>query len=188
MCGNGLRAEIELRGDFLRRPSFAEEPENLEFAVTQFFDRRNRRTARTLSGKGTEHARGEPRADVDRAAEHLADGGDHRRVVAFLHQVTFRAGFERALRVEHFVVHRDDEHFHFGIQGNEILDEIESAATGHGEVGDDEIGLFAREEFDRLPAGRCRGADDHVRLRIEHQLVAREHHGVIVHEQDARLR
>jgi hypothetical protein len=63
------------------------------------------------------------------------DGRDHGRAGTVLGQVAFRTGAQGALGVEHLVVHRANEDFHGWMKDHEIFDQVESAATGQVQIG-----------------------------------------------------
>ncbi len=75
-----------------------------------------------------------------------------------------------------------------GMQREEILDEVDAAATRHREVGDDEVRPRSLDGGERLGHARGDRANGEVRLGVEHQLVAVEHKAVVVHEEEAGLR
>jgi hypothetical protein len=78
------------------------------------------------------------------------------------------AGPQRALGVQRFVVHRTDEDLQAGVQGGEVLDEIEAATAGHREIGDDEIGAHALHGDERLGHAGRESAHREVGLGIDH--------------------
>jgi len=73
------------------------------------------------------------------------------------------------------------------VQREEVFDEVEAAAPRHGEVGDNEVGPLALHGSERLGHACGEPTDGEVRLGGEHELVAVEHHAVIVHEHDAEI-
>src|SRR5262245_8553223 len=132
---NGADREVELAGDLAGAAAFADQAKDLELAIRKLLDG---------GGAGLAAARGHLLddfalhlvAEENLSGERATDGHEDLFDRLLLHDVAAAAGPQRALGVERFVVHGEDQRWQIGITGLEVLDQLDAIAAFEGDVDD----------------------------------------------------
>ena len=124
--------------------------------------------------------------DINFAREHAPNRVEDGIERFALHHVAARARPQRALGIEHFIVHRDDQHRQFGLLGFDHFcefDPIGPAPEAH--VHDREIKFLPPDRVERREAAVGFRADFNVGLLAEELNHALAKKRVIIDEQNA---
>src|SRR5581483_8142998 len=148
---NGLDAEVKLFGDLAGAAALADEAENFEFTVAKALHERTG-PAGAAAGQLVHELAAHFLAQVNAAAEDLANRAENGFGRFGFHDVAGSAGPEGALRIKGFIVHGKHEQRDFGVVGLDILDQFQAAAAFEGKVDDGDI----RIEFGDSLEGRGR--------------------------------
>src|SRR5262249_48753678 len=98
------------------------------------------------------------------------------------------SGTDDALGVEQFIVHGEDEDLQGGLDGEDVLQEIDPALIREGDVHDDEVRLQPDDLVERVLRGMRLPADDGTTFLFQQVAQATDHGRVIIHEEDPGLR
>ena len=123
-------------------------------------------------------------ADVNLAAQHVADCGEQFFAARFFHDVTASAGAQGAFGVELLIMHREDEYGESGMERENVFDKIEAAAAGHGDVAEHQVGTFLRQCGQGLFGGACFPTGADIGLDSQELGNAGAGHRMIVHNEN----
>ena len=181
-----LDAQLEHEGDFLDRPPFDDELQDLALPRAERVDGApDRRVGRGHPGQeAADHHPGHGAADVDLAAQHgpqrqrqLGDGG-------VLQQVAGGAGPQRLQHVGIGAVHREDDRARPGMVARDQRRRLEPVEPRHGDVHQHDRRVVRGNRVERLaPVAGLEHRRD-LRQAFEQRAEPGPHERVIVGEQD----
>lgn len=142
---DGFDAEVKALGDLAGGEAVADHVKHFQFSIAQVIEGRHR--AFFFASDQAHHGLfGDAGAEVDFAAEDLADGDHDFFGGGNLHQIAMGSGLEGAHGVEVFVMHGEHEHFQVWKMNAQILEDFDAVGAGEGDIEDDNV----RIEFANL--------------------------------------
>ena len=136
-----------------------------------------------LARGALEQRLGDPGAHMDLSGQHLPDGADQAVDRGVLHDVAARAGAQRALGEQHFVVHRHHECLQSLDGLAHSADQVHARALQQGEVDQHEVGPQPDRQIESFGGRRRFAADLQVVLTTEHLADTQAHDRMMVHHQ-----
>ena len=182
---DGLHAETQLLCNLRRGAPLADQPEHLQFPIAEVFD--GGAGDRLIASETAENALHHVRAEVDLAAQHLAQCIDDMPGDLMLVDVAVRTGVDRALREQGLIAHGTDQHLELRVMALEAPNQFQAIAIVQRQVDDDHVRHVFAYQLLRFAHAAGLGANTKIRLLRDQALQALAHQGMIVDDQDRAL-